>query len=160
MKLTKTTPDKTSLKSILGLCGVTLLHFGLRIYTDFAATGTEEIAKSIVEKFSQPSQWHIFWAVSILLGVPFVATNALAAGLALALFFRQNLWKYGLAVGILSEFGWILIYCVYIMGHGVSVTNPAILVQELIVVLSPAIAASGVEKVCGIRGRRSERGQT
>ncbi len=153
MKPTIVAPDTRFSKGIFGLGGVSLLYIGLRIYCDFSLTGTEDIAKMVVEQFPQQSQWQIYWIVSVMLRLPFIATNALAVGLVLGLFFRHKLWRYGLAVGFLSEVGWVLVYCGYIWDHSVSVANPAVLMQELIGILSPAVAAYGVEKICGIRAK-------
>src|SRR2546421_10365344 len=115
MKISAVALDR---KTVFAVVGAAVLYLGLRVYVNFAATGITDIARWITEAFPQTqSRWGLFWAAWVMLQVPFVATNSFAIGLVLAFVFRKGLWKLGLAVGILSELGWILVWCFYIWGR-------------------------------------------
>ena len=138
--------EKGFSRGFIVVLGVVLLYLAFRVYDNFATTGIMQITAWILEIFPRP--WHgIYWSVSLLLKVPFIITNSIVVGLILSMFFHRALWKYGLAVGIVSEIIWIIVWCVYIYGDLALLVRAPILVEQAITVLGPAFGGYCIETI-------------
>jgi hypothetical protein len=159
MNTPATTFEKSSARVILVLMGGTLLYFALRVYNDFATTGTIQIATWIVESF--PHARGVYPALSVLLDIPFVVVYSFTVALALAVFLERGLWKYALVIGVVSEVAWIVVWRSFIWGRSPSeLTNNVPLLRSIVFAVGPPIAAYLVEKAFNAWTHRIQGGNT
>ncbi len=131
-------------KAVTGVIVAAALYLALRVYDDFATTGTIEVGKWIAQVFPRAP----YQSVSMLLDMPFVLVNSAAVALVLPVFFRRRLWVYGLAAGVISEAAWILVWRAYIWGRSSSeLTGDLSLRRSGMFVLALPLAASWTEGV-------------
>ena len=134
---------------VIVVFGVAALYFGLRLYESFTNSGIARIAAEISDATSHPpSRWIIFSIASVLLNVPFVVLNSFAVGLALSALRCRPLWKYAMAVGVLSEVP--RVYLSYIFSVA---PTTGILVEDGMAVLGPIFAGYCIEWIFRRKGQ-------
>jgi hypothetical protein len=132
-------------RSIFVILFVSLFYLGLRVYFNFAATGTLNIVRWIAESLPHHvSQVCGLW-LFLLVDTPLIIINSLAVALALAVFFQKGLWKYGLGVGILSQIIWVIVFRIYILGESMSSFATVVILEGLMCVLGPCFAGCFIE---------------
>lgn len=138
---------KNHIGNILVILFVSFFYLGLRVYFNFAATGTVNIVRWIAETLPHNMvQVYGLW-LFLLVDTPLIIINSLAVALALAIFFPKTLWKYGLGVGILSQIIWVMVFRVYILGESVSSFAIVVILEGLMCVLGPCFAGYLIERI-------------
>jgi hypothetical protein len=134
-------------KSIFIIVSVSLFYLGLRVYFNFAATGTVSIVRWIAETLSHNVVQALGLWLFLIVDTPLIIINSLAVALALAIFAPKALWKYGLAVGILSQIIWVIVFRIYILGEDMSSFAIVVILEGLMCVLGPCFAGYFIEKI-------------
>ena len=121
-----------------------LLYLGLRVYETFATTGTIEIEAWV--RRSLPDGWSNHDLISVLLDLPFVVANSSIVVLVLLAVCRRRMWKRALAIGLLSEAAWVLLWRVYLWGRSFEdIATSLSLSQAVAFVGAPTLLAMWME---------------
>ena len=130
----------------LMLGGVVVLCFGLRLYNNFATTGTLQIVSKIVERF--PDQPKIYTVASMIADLPSILSSCVLISFVMSTFIRQGLWKYALATTAVSELIWIFLWGVHISGLGWSeLTRSVLIIRSISYIVGISLAGFFMEAV-------------
>ena len=131
------------LRIVLVVSGVAALYFGLTFYESYTTTAINHIAVKFAKCFQYPTnKWIVFSVATVLLISPYIVLNSFAVGLALSALRLWPLWKYALAVGVLSEVPWVCLSYILSMPP-----TTGIIVKHSMDVLGPVFAGYCIELV-------------
>ena len=112
--------DQHRVIAVLVVSATTIFCLALRICEDSIDTARVTLLERIVRAFPKA---HLYYWASVAVDVPFALLNAVVVALIFAVScvimkFRSRvpLWRYGLAIGVVSELAWVALWRAFVCG--------------------------------------------